>query len=133
MREAVKAQPLNDRRHSLPCARADRHADPIGDAVHHLEVRGDGRSYQARFRQDGRFDGVAWRAAFETTGSWQTVELAFSAFEPVFRGRSVRGAGPVSPARIEQVGFLLADKNAGEFELEVRRIEFLGPDDVTTS
>ena len=90
-----------------------------------IEVRGDGRSYQARFRQDGRFDGVAWRAAFETTGSWQTVELAFSAFEPVFRGRRVPQAGPLVAADIRQFGFMLADGKPGPFRLEVRSIEFL--------
>jgi monofunctional biosynthetic peptidoglycan transglycosylase len=90
-----------------------------------IEVRGDGRSYQARFRQDGRFDGVAWRAAFETDGSWQTVELAFGSFEPVFRGRRVPQAGPLVPADIRQFGFMLADGTPGPFRLEVRSIEFL--------
>jgi monofunctional biosynthetic peptidoglycan transglycosylase len=90
-----------------------------------IEVRGDGRSYQARFRQDGRFDGVAWRAVFETSGSWQTLELAFSAFEPVFRGRRVPQAGPLVAADIRQFGFMLADGKPGPFRLEIRSIEFL--------
>jgi monofunctional biosynthetic peptidoglycan transglycosylase len=90
-----------------------------------IEVRGDGRSYQARFRQDGRFDGVAWRAAFETTGWWQTVELDFGAFEPVFRGRRVPQAGPLVAADIRQFGFMLADGKAGPFRLDIRSIEFL--------
>ena len=98
----------------------------LADAVRlRIEVRGDGRSYQARFRQDGRFDGVAWRALFETTGSWQTVELAFGAFEPVFRGRRVPQAGPLVAADIRQFGFMLADGKPGPFRLEIRSIEFL--------
>ena len=32
-----------------------------------LRVRGDGRRYQFRFRQDGAFDGVAYRVEFKTT------------------------------------------------------------------
>ena len=91
-----------------------------------LEVRGDGREYQFRIRQDSQFDGVAWRALFATTDEWQTVEIALDEFNPVFRGRPVAGAGPVVASRIRQIGFLLADKNDGRFELDIRRIEFLG-------
>ena len=88
-----------------------------------LEVRGDGRTYQLRFRHDGRFDGVNYRARFDTKdGEWQTVRLPFSAFEPTFRGRIVRDAPPLDPARIRQVGFLVADEQEGEFRLEVREI-----------
>lgn len=90
-----------------------------------LQVRGDGRTYQFRLRQDGRFDGVAWRAEFSTTGEWQTVHLSFDQFSPVFRGRLVPQAGPVVPAAIRQVGFMLADKTPGPFVLEIRSIEFL--------
>lgn len=90
-----------------------------------LQLRGDGRTYQFRIRQDSRMDGVAWRAEFETHGEWQTVELSLDEFSPVFRGRLVGNAGPVVPARIIQVGFMLADKNAGAFELDVKSIEFV--------
>jgi NADH dehydrogenase [ubiquinone] 1 alpha subcomplex assembly factor 1 len=89
-----------------------------------LDVRGDGRTYQFRVRQDDRFDGVAWRAEFSTSSEWQTVELAFDEFVPVFRGRRVPDAGPVVPATIRQIGFMLADKTPGPFKLEIRSIEF---------
>ena len=91
-----------------------------------LEVRGDGREYQFRIRQDSQFDGVAWRAMFATTDEWQTIEIALSKFIPVFRGRTVAEAGPVIASDIQQIGFLLADKAAGRFTLEIRRIEFHG-------
>ncbi len=92
-----------------------------------LEVRGDGRRYQARVRQDQNFDGVSWRASFETTGDWQSLDLPFELFEPVFRGRPVPSAGPVDASAVRQFGFLLADKQPGTFRLEVRRIGFLKP------
>ena len=91
-----------------------------------LEVRGDGREYQFRIRQDSQFDGVAWRAMFATTDEWQIIEIALSEFIPVFRGRTVAEAGPVIASDIQQIGFLLADKTAGRFTLEIRRIEFSG-------
>jgi len=90
-----------------------------------LEVRGDGRIYQFRLRQTDRFDGVAWRAEFATSGEWQMVKLSFDEFVPVFRGRQVPEAGPVVPASIRQIGFMLADRKPGLFKLEIRSIEFL--------
>lgn len=100
-------------------------ADLAGTDRVRLVVRGDGRTYQFRIRQDEHFDGVAWRAMLPTTGEWQTVELPFAEFVPVFRGRTVSAAGPVIPGRIRQVGFMLADKASGPFELRIRSIEFL--------
>lgn len=96
-----------------------------------LEVRGDGREYQFRIRQSTGFDGVAWRAMFTSRDDWQKVEIALDQFIPVFRGRTVAQAGPVVASDIQQIGFLLADKNAGPFRLEIRHIEFLGPEDTT--
>jgi len=93
-----------------------------------LEVRGDGRDYQFRIRQSNRFDGVSWMAVFSTTDKWESIEIAFEEFIPVFRGRTVSQAGPVVPSEIQQIGFLLADKSPGRFELEIRYIEFLGPE-----
>jgi hypothetical protein len=92
-----------------------------------LEVRGDKRTYQFRLRQNGRFDGVAWRAEFTTIAEWQTMELSFDEFVPVFRGRRVPEAGQVVPASIRQIGFMLADKTPGPFKLEIRSIEFSAP------
>ena len=94
-----------------------------------IEVRGDGREYQFRIRQDAGFDGVSWNAAFSSSAQWQQVELALDQFTPVFRGRKVPQAGPVIPAEIKQIGFLLADKTSGRFELEIRSIEFIGPEE----
>jgi hypothetical protein len=93
-----------------------------------MVVRGDGRDYQFRIRQSNRFDGVAWSAAFSTTKEWASIEIALDKFIPVFRGRTVTQAGPVVPSEIQQIGFLLADKSPGRFELEIRYIEFLGPE-----
>lgn len=90
-----------------------------------LTFKGDGRRYQFRLRQDRRFDGVAWRQEFETSIEWQTLELNFDDFDPVFRGRIVASAGKVRPEAIEQIGFLLADKNPGKFYLDIREIEFI--------
>lgn len=93
-----------------------------------LRVRGDGRRYQFRVRQDSRFDGVSWRAEFDTDGSWQCIDLPLESFDPVFRGRKVPDAGPVVATRIRQIGFLIADGRAGPFALEITGIAFGGGD-----
>jgi monofunctional biosynthetic peptidoglycan transglycosylase len=99
--------------------------DLAGTGGVRIQVRGDGRTYQFRLRQDGRFDGTAWRVEFDTNGEWQTLDLAYAEFEPVFRGRNVPQAGPVVPSMIRQIGFLLADRNPGAFQLEIKSIQFL--------
>lgn len=91
-----------------------------------LRVRGDGRRYQLRFRQDGSFDGVAYMAEFDTRpGEWMEIDLAFQAFQPIFRGRVPRGAGPLDPARIRQMSFLIGDKREGPFRLEIAWVRTL--------
>jgi monofunctional biosynthetic peptidoglycan transglycosylase len=89
-----------------------------------LRLRGDGREYQFRLRTNDRLDGIAWRAKFLTTGDWQTINLEFAEFEPVFRGRLVSDAGPLNPGEIHQIGLMLADKQAGPFRLDIKSIQF---------
>ena len=84
-----------------------------------LRVRGDGRRYQLRLKADDTNNSLSYRAFFDTrAGEWLTVEIPLSSFEPVFRGRVVADAPLISPAEIQQIGFLLADKNPGSFTLE---------------
>ena len=88
-----------------------------------LRVRGDGRRYQLRLRTDGDFDGLAYRAEFDTEpGRWIAVALPFDAFVPTFRGYVPSNAPPLDPGAIRQLGVLIGDKIEGEFRLEVQRI-----------
>jgi monofunctional biosynthetic peptidoglycan transglycosylase len=85
-----------------------------------LRVRGDGRTYQLRFRMSGSFDGVAHGAEFETTaGEWTEVRIPFTRFQPTWRGYRPRGAGPLDPSRIQQITFLIGDKIEAPFQLEI--------------
>lgn len=88
-----------------------------------LKVRGDGNAYQFRLQAHERIDDISYRYRFDTRdGEWQNVEMPFSAFVPVYRGRELPRQ-PVSPARIRQLGFLIADGQAGAFRLEIGGIE----------
>jgi NADH dehydrogenase [ubiquinone] 1 alpha subcomplex assembly factor 1 len=100
-------------------------ADLAGVTSFRLKVRGDGRRYQLRLRTDDDFDGLSWRALFDTGSSSLVVELRIEDFEPVFRGRRVDSAGRLDASLIRQIGFLLADGPEGEFWLEVDSVECL--------
>jgi hypothetical protein len=88
-----------------------------------LRVKGDGRTYQLRLRTSERFDGVAYRSFFETTaGQWTSVVLPFAGFEPTFRGRVLADQPQLDTSNIVQLAFMLADKQAGPFQLEVDHV-----------
>ena len=89
-----------------------------------LRVRGDGKRYKVNLKHDSAFDGVLYRAAFESSaGTWQDVRLPFASFLPSFRGRPVSDAAPLDLARVTTVGLLISDRQIGPFRLELERIE----------
>lgn len=90
-----------------------------------LRVNGDGRRYQFRVRADDNYDGISWRHMFTTDGSWQTVELLFDDFKPVYRGQEIPGVDSLDVSDIRQLGFLLADGKAGAFRLDIAAIKFI--------
>ncbi|MFN2382535.1 MAG: CIA30 family protein [Guyparkeria sp.] len=88
-----------------------------------LRVRGDGRRYQCRVGSEEVSPGISYAAGFDTVaGQWLEVFLPWPRFEAVFRGRDVPDAPPLSPGRINRLGFLLADRQAGAFRLEITSI-----------
>jgi monofunctional biosynthetic peptidoglycan transglycosylase len=85
-----------------------------------LRVRGDGKTYRLRLRTDDRWDGVVYDASFQTQADrWIEVDVSFARFVPRFRGRRVTQAPALEPSNIQQVGFLISDKQEGPFRLEV--------------
>ncbi len=91
-----------------------------------IQVKGDGRKYQLRFRTNQRVDDVSYVASFKTKADEASVfQFNQSDFVPQYRGRIVRDAPALDFANIEQVGFLLTDGNPGEFMLLVERISQL--------
>jgi monofunctional biosynthetic peptidoglycan transglycosylase len=88
-----------------------------------VRVKGDGKKYHFRARTNDRYDGISYRYIFETKANeWMTIQLPFSDFIPVYRGRILDDVGPLSPELIQQLGFLIADKQKGKFHLEIKWI-----------
>ena len=94
-----------------------------GTVAYLLEARGDGKRYKLNLRTEDAFDGVNYQAVFEPPAvAWALVRLPLDEFLPTFRGRSVPGAPPLNPARVRQVGLLIADRQVGPFSLDLRSI-----------
>lgn len=89
-----------------------------------LRIKGDGKKYQFRLRTNDRFDGISFRYHFETEiNKWITIRIPFKECIPVFRGRILDDVEPISPKQIQQIGFLISDKQAGPFKLEIEWIK----------
>jgi NADH dehydrogenase [ubiquinone] 1 alpha subcomplex assembly factor 1 len=96
-----------------------------------IRIKGDGKRYRLRLRTDDKPDGIAYQALFNTkSGKWINVNLPFKDFIPVYRGRMVSGASPLEPSRIQRIGFMIADKQAGPFNLEISWIKAYSEEDL---
>lgn len=93
-----------------------------------IRVRGDGRSYKFTARTTRNFDGPIYQTAFKTRkGEWEEHRLPLKEFVPTFRGQVLSGEPPLDLAKITSVGFLISNKQAGAFCLEIEWIKALKP------
>ncbi len=85
-----------------------------------VQVRGDGREYSLNLYVPTQRTAFSYRAAVRTKkDEWIEVRLPLKDFEATWFGRSVPDAGPVNAEDVNGLGFLLGDKKAGPFKLEV--------------
>ena len=102
--------------------------DFSGAAGFVLRLRGDGKRYRLSLRTEAPFDGVQYQASFTApAGDWTLVELPWQRFEARFRGRSVPEAPPLDPSRVQWLGLLIGDRQAGRFSLELETLQALPP------
>lgn len=88
-----------------------------------LRIKGDKKTYKLNVRTNRRFDGVVYQRRFNTTGEWQTVDIPFSELWAGYHGRKMSGMGALDPSKIQNLGFLIADKQTGIFRLEIASIQ----------
>jgi hypothetical protein len=89
-----------------------------------LRVRGDGRRYKFCVRNNSDLNSPLYQCSFTTTkDEWTELHLAFKDFVPSFRGRILSDAPALDPATIRSLGFLISDKQAGPFRLEIEWIK----------
>jgi monofunctional biosynthetic peptidoglycan transglycosylase len=85
-----------------------------------MRVRGDGNVYRLRTRTERTGAEVAYTSIFKTeVDTWQEVYIPFAEMIPTFRGFFVEAAGPLDPSSIRSFGLMVADKQQGQFYLEV--------------
>jgi hypothetical protein len=88
-----------------------------------IEARGDSKQFKLSLLTDDGFDSINYQASFAPyTNHWQTISLPISSFRANFRGRDMPGARALDPARIRQVGLMIAGRQSGPFALDIRRI-----------
>ena len=62
----------------------------------------------------------SYRTEFQTKkDEWIEVRVPLTKFVATSFGRILKNAGPVNSQQVNSIGFLLADKKAGPFKLEV--------------
>ncbi len=80
-----------------------------------LRVKGDGKAYE--FRLKGEISqSESYVHQFTTTGEWENIKLRISEFYPQFRGRKLNIPN-FNFKSVEQVSFLIANKQEEDFEL----------------
>jgi monofunctional biosynthetic peptidoglycan transglycosylase len=84
------------------------------------KVRGDGREYSLNLYVKKPLTAFSYRAMVQTKkDEWIEIKVPLDQFEATSFGNLVKDAGPVNPTEVNAIGFLLGDKKAGPFKLEV--------------
>jgi monofunctional biosynthetic peptidoglycan transglycosylase len=96
------------------------------------KVRGDGREYSLNLYVKKPLTAFSYRAMVQTKkDEWIEIKVPLDQFEATSFGNLVKDAGPVNPPEVNAIGFLLGDKKAGPFKLEVEwvRVKRAGASD----
>lgn len=89
-----------------------------------IRVRGDGKRYALNLRTDVRIRSGSYRVKFDTKADeWLELFLSFADFRATSFGVELEGAPALDPRKIRSFGFLISDKQAGPFNLEVEWIK----------
>lgn len=86
-----------------------------------IRLKGDGKSYQFRIKTNNS-DDYSYVAPFQTSGDWETIEISFNSMYPAFRGRKLN-IGNYPGEQMEMIAFLIGNKKAESFQLEIENIE----------
>lgn len=86
-----------------------------------LKIKGDSKKYQFRIKSNSG-DYYSYISTFSTTGEWEEVEISLKDMYPSFRGRRLNKSN-FSEVYIEEVAFLIGNKNQEKFTLLIDKIE----------
>lgn len=84
-----------------------------------LRVLGDDKSYRFRVRSVETGRNISYNAVFQTTSDkWEIVYIPFADMVPTYFGAEA-GVDKLDTSSISSFGFMLSDKQPGDFELRV--------------
>lgn len=86
-----------------------------------LKIKGDGKQYQFRIKANAS-DQYSYISTFSTTGDWQEVEIILKNMQPSYRGNKL-DIPNFSKDQIEEIAFLIGNKNEEKFQLLIDKIE----------
>ena len=87
------------------------------------KVRGDGREYMLNLYPNKQRVAYSYRATVQTKkDEWIEVKVPLDKFEATSFGRVVQD-GAIKPTEISALGFMLGDKKAGPFKLEIEWVK----------
>jgi monofunctional biosynthetic peptidoglycan transglycosylase len=97
-----------------------------------LRVLGDGKVYRLRIRSAVTGPEISFNAVFETAPeTWKVVYVPFSIMVPTYRG-FIMDVEALDPSSIGSFGFMLSDKQPGEFRLLVDWIRAVSEEELET-
>jgi hypothetical protein len=85
-----------------------------------IRLKGDGKQYQFRVKSD-RYERWSYINQFQTKGEWETIEIPLEDLYPSFRGMKLDRPN-FSGEKIEEIAFLIGNKKAETFRLELDSI-----------
>ena len=85
-----------------------------------LVVRGDGQRYKFTLRTE-KAPQVVYESDFLAAATWQPHRFKTEEFKTTFRGRLVQ-APPLSFSDVSEIGILIADRQEGDFCLQIRTL-----------
>ena len=85
-----------------------------------LKIKGDGKNYQFRVKSK-LSDKHSYIALFSTSKTWEVIEISLADMYPAFRGRKL-DIPNFDANSIEEVAFLIGNKTAEDFKLEIDSI-----------
>lgn len=86
-----------------------------------LKLKGDGRMYYLTLRANDRRMLAFWSPIKTVDGEWVTVKVPLASFYATSFGRKIPGL-KLNKDNITSLGFMLYDKESGDFALEVDSI-----------
>ncbi len=89
-----------------------------------LKIKGDGKRYKFILRTDAAPRSPMYQADFVAAEGWHIYRFVPSDFRASFRGRAV-DAPELVFAEVNEIGILIADKQAGSFRVQLQTIRAL--------